>query len=792
MAFEVVAATAYLTCGALMLFLGFVVLRENPRQRVNRATAAMLVFGGLGPMLGAYSTLTDEVAGSPLFQDVFAQFAFFWEFYFPSVLLFALVFPILHPVLRRRRWLSTAIFVPHLFHVVLVVLFSDSTELFNRMIPEGSLGERGSFFGQAAGLLRVSLELMFRAHVRFFSFVNLAMAVTSWILLLQSSRRALNPKLRSQVKAIRVGLGFSLGLYSAAELAPTVFGLSLPRSVSLPLVTVSLLVGAVSIVVAIVRLGFLDVRLIVRRGLLYGLAAGVVVALYLFVGKQIDNLSAQLVGAHLPVFETTFLVLSLFLLQPVLSGIERLVDGGYSRNRSDLRNALTRLAEDVSRELDSAKVCAHVARTVREEMVLRSTAIVSLDQRSGVTRLTLARENLEVQEDWAPGPSLLAALGDRTEPMRVQEILEQPGEEKARDALASGLGWIGVETVIPLYAARDRGGADADDEAGGASREIIGALALGEKVTETRITFEETSLMSLVAHQVGISLLNAAMHEERVASRLLEEEVSTARRIQEQLLPSEPPSLEGWELSASNSPSRGIGGDYHDFLSLPGGALGIAIGDVSGKGIPAALLMSNLQATLRGRVLAGDAPEAVVGDVNRHICRSTGPESFISFFLAELSTESGTMAFTNAGHNAPILIRHNGSVELLEDGGLLLGVFPEASYESGTVNLHPGDLLVLYTDGVTEAQDPEGDMYSEERLVETVLRHRDASAEEMHAHILEDVRVFQNGRDPDDDLTLILLKRTAIPASGNGKALQGAAQGAGVREAVGVGRGGAA
>ncbi|HMB68284.1 MAG TPA: hypothetical protein VKU85_03195, partial [bacterium] len=346
MAIDVVAATAYLTCGALMLFLGFVILRENPRQRVNRATAAMLVFGGLGPILGAYSTLSDRVAAEHrVFQDVFGQFAFLWEFFFPSALLFALVFPTLHPVLRRRGWLSVALFVPHVFHVLLVTLFSESTHLWERLNPSELLPAGAAVLERGANLLRIALELLFRAHVRFFSFVNLAMAAASWYLLLRSSRRVKNPRLRSQVRTIRLGLGLTLALYSGGELVPNVFGLTVPRAVSVPLVTVSLLVGAVSIVVAVVRLGFLDIRFIVRRGLVYGLAAGAVVAAYLFVGKQIDSFSAQIFGARLPVFETTFLVLSLFLLQPVLSGIERAVDGGYSRDRGDLRNALTRLAE---------------------------------------------------------------------------------------------------------------------------------------------------------------------------------------------------------------------------------------------------------------------------------------------------------------------------------------------------------------------------------------------------------------------------------------------------------------
>jgi sigma-B regulation protein RsbU (phosphoserine phosphatase) len=760
MTFELVMATAYLTCGALMLFLGLVVLRENPRQRVHQATAGMLVFSGLGPILGAYSSLAAPAAGdgSRLFQDVFAEFAYLWEFFFPSVLLFALVFPGTHAVLRRWPHLSWALFLPHGFHVLLLTVLSDSADYLETFdfgtLPWGI----GVLLEPAAGIVRVAVGLILRVHVRFFSFVNLAMAVTSWVLLMRSARRTLNPKLRAQVRTIRLGIGISLALYSGGELVPKVFGITLERVYSLPLVTVSLLVGAVSILVAIVRLGFLDVRFIVRRGLVYGLAAGVIVALYLFVGKQIDRLSARLFGEPLPVFETTFLLLSVFLLQPALAAIERRVDRTYSRDRSETRNALMRLAEEVSLILDPEEVCRAVATTIRREMILSTAAVVAAHRTRGLYRLTLSREGeeeVETVEYWSTGKHLLEAVAGHREIVPVREVVEVPRDSEDRRRLQEEMQRIGADLVIPLWVAVP----DRENEEG-EGRELVGAVLLGERVTETRITFEETSLVSLIARQLGISLVNAGLHEEQVAVRLLEKEVATARKIQEQLLPESPPALQGWELSASNRPSHQVGGDYHDFLPLPGGQMGIAIGDVSGKGVPAALLMSNLQAALRVRALGGLPTDRIVEDVNRQICRNTGAESFISFFLAELIPDSGELTFTNAGHNAPVLVRRDGRVETLEAGGLLLGVFPEATYERDTVGMDPGDCLVFYTDGVTEASNPAGDLFSEKRLVNTLIRHRESSATTLHRRVMEEVAEFQEGLPPDDDLTFIVLKRT--------------------------------
>jgi serine phosphatase RsbU (regulator of sigma subunit) len=751
MSVDLVLATAYLTCGALMLFLGFVVLRENPRQRVNRATAGMLVFGGLGPILGAYSNLAARqgTAGSGSFTDVFVQFAFLWEFFFPATLLFALVFPVQHPILRRWPRLAYALFIPHAFHVLLVMLAGDSTNLIGRLDPH-LLPFGQEVAARAAGVVRVGLELLLRIHVRFFSFINLSMAVLSWILLMRSARRTPNPKLRSQVRMIRLGIGLSLALYSGGDLVPTVFGLTIDRSLRLPLITVSLLVGAASIVVAIVRLQFLDVRFIVRRGLVYGLASGGIVALYLFAGKQMDRLSAHVVGEYIPFFETTFIVLSLFLLQPVLAGIERRVDGTYSRDKKDLRNTVTRLSEQIALLLDPVEVTGAAAATIQREMVLKSAAVATHDRGSGAYQIAVARGGLPECSAWSPGAVFFAALADRREPVSAREVVELPAEESERAQLDTELTRLEVETVIPLRAA-----------AAEREKEIVGALMLGPKVVENRFTFEEMSLLSMLAHQLGISLLNGTLHKQRIAARLLEEEVATARKIQQNLLPEAPPGLAGWELCASNRPSRDVGGDYHDFLLLPEHHVGIAIGDVSGKGIPAALLMSNLQAALRIQALAALPTDKVVEEVNRHIYRTTGSESFISFFLGQLEPSSGSFAFTNAGHNCPLVVRRDGRVETLEDGGLLLGVFPEATYERGFVTLEPGDSIVFYTDGITEAPNPAGEFFSEERLIALVQESREATAEGMHDLILERVREFQEGLSPDDDLTLILLKRSA-------------------------------
>ena len=190
--------------------------------------------------------------------------------------------------------------------------------------------------------------------------------------------------------------------------------------------TVSLLTGAVCIVVAIVRLQFLDVRFIVRRGLVYGLASGVIVAVYLFAGKQMDRLAAQLVGTNLPVFETTFLVLSLFLLQPVLANIEAFVDRAYSARPHRSSQHAEPLSEEISLLLDPSHVRERVAGTLCREMVLKNAAVVSLDRLTRAFPLARAGREAVTEASWSAGPSLFRALHDRRDPVSARELGELP------------------------------------------------------------------------------------------------------------------------------------------------------------------------------------------------------------------------------------------------------------------------------------------------------------------------------------------------------------------------------
>lgn len=243
--------------------------------------------------------------------------------------------------------------------------------------------------------------------------------------------------------------------------------------------------------------------------------------------------------------------------------------------------------------------------------------------------------------------------------------------------------------------------------------------------------------------------------------RRLEDEMDLARRIQERLLPQEPPRLAGYDLAGTTVPARHVGGDYYDFVPLGEQRVALVIADVSGKGVAAGLLMSAFRAALQTQPLDGAPLRDVVARINAFLHRSVEPGRFVTAFLAVLDARDGALAYINAGHNAPMLQHAGGAIERLEAGGPVLGILPEWPWVEGAARLERGDRLVLFTDGVTEAQDPSGALWEDDGLLGSLARHRAASARTTLEGVIADVRAFEAGAPPTDDVTLLIARRDA-------------------------------
>ena len=235
-----------------------------------------------------------------------------------------------------------------------------------------------------------------------------------------------------------------------------------------------------------------------------------------------------------------------------------------------------------------------------------------------------------------------------------------------------------------------------------------------------------------------------------------EQEVAEARSIQQGLLPVSIPQQPGYEVAGAWQPANTVGGDYYDVLGFDESTLGLCIADVAGKGLPAALLMSNLQAGVRGLASSSLPPDVLCTRLNSLVCHNTGGDRFITLFYAQLDGPGQRLSYTNAGHNAPVLLHRDGSYERLQAGGGVLGILPVQKFAIGTAQLAPGDRVVFFTDGVTESCDEGGDEFGEARLLQLLQEHRAASASQLLERILATVCEFNRGHWQDDATLLVL------------------------------------
>ncbi len=288
---------------------------------------------------------------------------------------------------------------------------------------------------------------------------------------------------------------------------------------------------------------------------------------------------------------------------------------------------------------------------------------------------------------------------------------------------------------------------------------VLGYILLGKKITGEPYEDTDLEFLTTLVSQAVISLENARLFKETLEKQRLEEELNVARTIQKNLLPSSIPEIEGYEIVGMNHSSKQVGGDYYDVIRIDENHVALAIGDVSGKGVPASLLMANLQAALR--VIIASQPDLadVVGQLNNLIYSNTGMDKFITFFLGVLDTSGHTLTYVNAGHNIPFLISDDGTIRMLDKGGLILGIMPDYQYQTETILLKKGDLLLCYTDGVNEAVNEADEEFGEPALRELLLNHRHKPIGQILDIIWKAIQQFSAGMPQADDVTMLGLRK---------------------------------
>jgi len=297
-----------------------------------------------------------------------------------------------------------------------------------------------------------------------------------------------------------------------------------------------------------------------------------------------------------------------------------------------------------------------------------------------------------------------------------------------------------------------------------ARSKLIGILSIYNKQTDHNTGFTESDqrLLSIIAAQSAQVVENARLYEDEEAYRFMRRELELASAIQKKMLPTTPPELNGYSVAGKNVTAREIGGDYFDYIQMDENRWAFCLGDISGKGLPASLLMTNLNAILRGQTFHLTNPGDILKHANSQLYQSTTSEKFATLFLAILDTSKNTIHYSSAGHDYPFLMRKDGSYERLESGGLPLGMMDGMDYDEDFIELQPGDFLFVFSDGVTDVTNVHDVMFGEERLIELLQEstEKDEPSETIINKVLGSCINHCGKAKLFDDITALVLKRT--------------------------------
>ncbi|MCB9513155.1 MAG: PP2C family protein-serine/threonine phosphatase [Candidatus Krumholzibacteriia bacterium] len=721
----------YFVTGALMLVWGLGLLRRFGHEQLHRVVAFMLFFGGIAPILAGVGLVQPRSDQGEIYLlgDFLDRFSYTWEFFFPTLLLFALVFPRRRAILDRFRALPVLLYLPHVVHLLLILSVRrvSPSRLFDTVEDTaGLLGGRLSALDTVWGL-GVSL------HALLFPGVNLLMGLTALILLARSEELRRGVALRRQRLLLSLGFALPLMGYLLAEALPIFLGGSPSATLKPHLLAASMILSSAVVAYAAVRHRFLRIRLLARRGVLDVAVSLLLALLYLFLLERFQSLFTAYLGNLGALFEAGLTVFAIILFQPLVSRVEALLDRRFFGHSGDpRREALRRLG-------------ARLGDVSEREEVEESLRPVLQDV-FHVDTLQLLVWDCPRREGAAPDPEWFVALAGQqellrllTEPLRWDEF----GHWCERNNLHPPSGARDWEQVLALV-----------DE--GACR---GLLLMGPREGGGKLRGAEREHLVLLGGQVAAALRNLALLGELLDKRMLEEEMQLAWRIQSGLLPTRKPSLPGLRLHGHSRPSRQVGGDYFDWHETER-ELFVVIGDVSGKGIPAAMLMATLQASFRSVIRRPRPPGEILGELNQIIYENSPSDRFVTLWLGRLHCGENQLEYASAGHPPPLLTRADGATVPLQEGGIVLGAFPARAFQTHAIPFGQGDRLVCFTDGVSETVNRHGEQFSDRRLAESLAR-LNGEPDQVVAALLADIAQFSASGEPDDDCTLLVLQGCA-------------------------------
>ena len=621
-----------------------------------------------------------------------------------SLMLFGLYFPERLPLDRRAPWAKWLVVGP-------IALWVGTAVTMLLLLAAGRRGAALQVEGIVSWVQTPAAALQICAVLTFF-------IVMAW-----RTAHASSPDARRRLLLLVAGVAASVAPIFIYVLLLVAGLVELRKGLLLPLFG-ALFLFPVTMAYVIVVHRAMDVRVVIRQGVQYLLARGSLRVVQIALSVWIVATAATLASGR-PAVRILLIaggLAAVLLLETSAGRLRRWVDRRFFREAYDAELILSDLASSVRTMVQTGPLLETVARRVSETLHVPRVAILL----NGARTLTPAY----ALGEWVP--PTLAFPHDTLTPETGRELQEA----------------LGSELVLPLSS----------------NQKLIGVISLGPKQSEEPFTGADIRLLDAVAAQTGLALENSRLTAE-IASEIAQREkakreLEIAHEVQERLFPQEYPPIAGLEYAGACRPALGVGGDYYDFIRFSDSELGIAIGDVSGKGMPAALLMATLRAYLRGQTIRGEPDLAgMMANLNALVYESSAANRYATFFYGDYNGSTRVLRYVNAGHNPPLVIRRSGDeVVHLDTGGPVIGLIEGCRYTQGSIALEPGDLLVAFTDGITEAMNAADEEWGEERLLDALRSHRALPSRQLIDRLMHAADEFVDAAPQHDDMTLVVIR----------------------------------
>ena len=711
----------------LCLALGFWVAAVRIRDK--QAWLLLVLLLSLAEFAGSsWRTLFGRGdALQPLAVTYQLLFANLWPI---SMMLFGIYFPDRLGIDRRFPWAKWIVIAPIAIPVFGAIVAVDLLVLQHAaaaLAIEGLLGSA-----------RVLVE-----------FLDLAAVIIFFVAMSYKTATASNPDARRRLLLLDVG--------AAASIAPLLIVILLqvgglarfPDWIFLPLFGALFLLPVTMAYVIVVHRA-MDVRVVIRQGLQYVLARGAIRTVQIVLLVAVSVAAAPLLSGSAGIARVAAVVAGLAAIAAIgrrfADRLRGWVDRRFFREAYETDAILSDLAAKVRTMVETGPLLETVATRIAESLHVPRIAILLEDAGAFQPAFTLGFPAAPDVSIPLQGATARRLRGQQHALVRLDD--ESSWVQQADDRERTSLQQLKSKLLLPLSI----------------NEKLLGILSLGDKQSEEPFSSTDIRLLDTVAAQTGLALENgrlmAAVAAEVANREKTKRELEIAREVQERLFPQEYPPIEGIDYAGACRPALGVGGDYYDFIRISDSELGLAIGDVSGKGIPAALLMATLRAYVRGQTIRGESDlAAMMATLNELVYESSAPNRYATFFYGHYDAATRQLHYVNGGHNPPMIFRQaDAEVVRLGAGGPVIGLMQGFGYQQACAALAPGDVLVAFTDGISEAMNALDEEWGEERLIEAVRPNTTLDARELIDTVMQAADAFVAGAPQHDDMTMVVVR----------------------------------